>query len=178
MNEEYIHTDRLLLRKVDPERIHRLYTVSDIEEIKSFYGFDSIAQVQKEQLNYEKGIRTYNRSFLYFHLLDRQEEKVIGWCGYHTWYTEHDRAEIGYELFKEESKKQGLMTEAMQAILSYGFSTMDLQRVEAMIGEDNVASIRLVEKFGFQKEGRLRGHYKTNGVYEDSLIFGLLKEEF
>jgi ribosomal-protein-alanine N-acetyltransferase len=56
-------------------------------------------------LNYEKGIPNLN-AFLYFHLLEKTDQNVIGWCGYHTWYLEHDRAEIGYELFKKV-KRQG-----------------------------------------------------------------------
>ncbi len=178
MKEELIHTDRLILRKVDPERIHRLFTVSDLEEIKAFYGFESKEEVMREQANYENGIETYDRTFLYFHLLKKTDKKVIGWCGYHTWYIKHDRAEIGYGLFVEELKNTGLMTEAMDSVLKYGFEAMGLHRVEAMIGPDNLASIRVSEKFGFKQEGLLRQHYKKDGVSEDSLVFGLLKSEF
>lgn len=55
---------------------------------------------------------------------------------------------------------------------------MQLNRVEAMIGPGNTASIRLVKKFGFVEEGRLRGHYCKKGTIEDSLVFGLLKAEY
>jgi len=51
---------------------------------------------------------------------------VIGWCGFHTWYTDHHRAEIGYGIYKDEFKKQGFMTEALEAVLEYGFENFYL----------------------------------------------------
>ena len=70
------------------------------------------------------------------------------------------------------------MTEAIAAILDHGFSVMDLHGVEACTSPNNQASIRLIEKFGFQKEGYLRQHFFRDGKLEDSLIYSLLKREF
>lgn len=58
----------------------------------------------------------------------------IGWCGYHTWYIDHRRAEIGYAIRSDEYKAQGIMTEVMNAVLRYGFEVMNLHRIEAFIG--------------------------------------------
>ena len=69
------------------------------------------------------------------------------------------------------------MTEAMAFIVPFGFDVMKLTRIEAFIGSDNDASIRLALKFGFQKEGLLRDHYYNKGIAEDSEVYGLLKDE-
>ena len=70
------------------------------------------------------------------------------------------------------------MSEAVKAIIEYGFKTMNLNRIEACIGPANIASQNLVKKFGFSREGYLRQHYIRNEEIQDSLIFSLLKEEY
>ena len=56
-------------------------------------------------------------------------------------------------------KQKGLMSEAVEAIIDYGFNALRLHRIEAFIGPDNVASLRLIKKMHFVQEGILREHY-------------------
>ena len=55
---------------------------------------------------------------------------------------------------------------------------MNLNRMEALVGPNNIASIKVIEKNGFVKEGIMRGHYKVGDGYEDSLIYSVLKSEY
>lgn len=135
-------------------------------------------ELQAEKEKTKAGRWTHNKHFLYFQLIDKTTSKIIGWCGYHTWYLEHARAEIGYGLTDDDYKGKGLMSEALAPIITYGFETMKLNRIEAFIGPNNTPSLKLVEKAGFTKEGHLREHYCKNGAIEDSLVFSLLKKEF
>jgi ribosomal-protein-alanine N-acetyltransferase len=134
--------------------------------------------LHKEKQKYENGLSTYNRSFVNFQIIDKASGEILGACGFHTWYTEHARAEIGYALTNENTKAKGMMSEAMKAVLHYGFEHMRLNRVEALIGPNNTPSLKLAAKFGFTQEGRLRSHYFKNGIMEDSMVFGLLREEY
>ena len=70
------------------------------------------------------------------------------------------------------------MTEALKAVLGYGFSQMGLHRIEAMAAPYNTASLRLLQNMGFTFEGTLRQHYNVNGNMEDSVMYSLLKHEF
>ena len=70
------------------------------------------------------------------------------------------------------------MSEAMEAILAYGFNDMNLNRIEAFVGKNNVASLRTLKKFNFEEEGVLREHYINKSDPEDSLVFSLLKSEY
>jgi len=54
---------------------------------------------------------------------------------------------------------------------------LDLNRIEAITGSENIASVSLLQKFGFVYEGLLREHYKAGDNIEDSLMFSLLKSE-
>ncbi len=139
-----------------------------------FLGCDTPEQLVEKQRQYDEGFSTYNKKFLYFFLIDKITEMNIGWCGYHTWYTPHRRAEIGYQI-AEEYQNRGLMKEALIPIIDHGLNKMNLQRIEAYVGEENAASLRLMEIFEFKKEGLMKKHYNIDGVNGDSLVFGLLK---
>lgn len=171
-------TERLILKKLTPEVYKELFEGGDDAAITEFFGFTSDEALEREKENYAKGIATYNRSFINFLLEEKETGKVIGSCGFHTWYPKHHRAEIGYSLYDDVHKRKGYMAEALEAILRYGFVEATLHRVEALIAEENEASLKLLLKFGFQYEGRLRQHYNVNGVMEDSIMYALLKHEF
>ena len=177
MNFELLTTPRLILRKLTPEVYDFIFKSYNENELKTFLGTETAEEMKVERERYEKGLSTFNKSFLYFQLLDKVNQHVIGWCGYHTWYLEHFRAEIFYMLKHDENKKKGLMSEAMDIVLDYGFKTMNLHRIEALVGPDNVASLRMMEKYNFTKEGTLREHYFVNNKMEDSVLFSLLKSD-
>ena len=178
MTFEILTTERLLLRKLSLETFEYIYANYSNGQLIDFFGLENEDQLATEKNKFEKGLTTFNKSFLYFQILDKSTEKIIGWCGFHTWYLDHFRAEIGYGLFDENFKNKGIMTEAMKTILEYGFHQMKLYRIEALIATYNIPSLQLVEKFGFTKEGILRNHYLKNNVMEDSVVYSLLKDEY
>lgn len=178
MEFEIIETPRLKLRKLNQEVFDFVFNKYTNQELQRFLALNSEEDIQLEKEKYKTGFSTFNKTFLYFQIIDKKSDKIIGWCGYHTWYTSHDRAEIGYILFDEEAKGKGYMTEVMTPILAYGFGEMNLHRVEAFVGKENVPSLKLMSNFGFTQEGHLKEHYLKNGVYEDSLVFALLRSEF
>ncbi len=180
MAETYntIETERLLLRELGPEDHRDLMNSNNDEEIKSFFGFTKEEQLVEEKNRFAKGLTTFNKSFKFFFVVEKQSNKTIGWCGYHTWYVTHDRAEIGYMIYSDEYMGKGYMTEVLKEVIECGFTKMNLHRIEAMVGPDNVPSLKLMESFGFTKEGVLREHYFKNNKMEDSVVFSLLRKEY
>ena len=63
-------------------------------------------------------------------------------------------------------------------VIDYGFVLLKLRRIFADTDPDNLGSIALLERLGFQYEGRLRGEWETHMGVRDSLIFGLLRDEW
>src|SRR5688572_13843785 len=176
MEIETYQTSRLQLRKFTPEVYHQLFSNFSEPEIKEIIGLDSEEAYQKLLKKYEGGLASYNRSLVFFQLIERNSNAIIGGCGFHNWFPDHRRAELGYNLDKEEFKQQGFMKEAIAFVLNYGFQEMELHRVEALVSPNNVPSLKLVKHFGFQEEGLLKEHYFINDKFEDSLIFGLLQK--
>ena len=71
---------------------------------------------------------------------------------------------------------RGYGTEAVGAILAWAFNDLNLHRVEAACVPENVASRRVLEKTGFQLEGRARAYLKINGDWADHLLFGAVND--
>ena len=74
--------------------------------------------------------------------------------------------------------KRGYMTRAVQALAGFAFGELLLHRIEAATMPANTASIRVLERNGFRREGFARGLLKINGLWEDHILFALLAEDF
>ncbi len=177
MELEQLTTTRLTLLKITPEVHRQVFETLPDADIMALFGFDEKG-LEKERFRHQNGVATFNKKFLYFIIKETASQKSIGMCGFHTWYTDHDRAEIFYHLNDDIYKRQGIMTEATNAVLQYAFTIMNLHRVEALTATYNIASQKTMAKFGFVFEGTLRQHYLVDGKYEDSIAFSLLKHEF
>jgi len=175
---EIITTNRLVLRGYNPDICNHLFTISDDSEIMNYLGLKSGEELRVEKERFVGGYTTFNKSFLYFHLILKENNMLIGWCGFHTVYSSHDRAELGYVMNGDEHKGKGYMKEALRPVLQFGFEKMKLNRVEAFISEENIPSFKLLISNNFQKEGLLREHYFTKGKHEDSAVYSLLKSDF
>ena len=83
---------------------------------------------------------------------------------------------IGYWM-GESYARQGLMSVALRALIVFSFSGLRLHRLEAACITTNVASIRLLEKSGFQREGYARQYLCINGIWQDHLLYARLKDD-
>jgi ribosomal-protein-alanine N-acetyltransferase len=107
-----------------------------------------------------------------------QRDVVLGLFGFHRWDHFHRRAEIGYGLARTHWGR-GLGSEALRAIVGFGFQQMELNRIYARTIADNHESVRLLERLGFQHEGTQRAHsLEDDGTFHDSAIYGMLTHEF
>jgi ribosomal-protein-alanine N-acetyltransferase len=70
------------------------------------------------------------------------------------------------------------MSEAFERAVAYGFDDMELNRIEAMVYPVNTASLKLLERHGFVREGLLREVLCLNGVYYDHWLLSLLRREW
>jgi len=83
-------------------------------------------------------------------------------------------AELGYWL-GEPFWGRGILSEAVPAVTEYGFSQLNLRRIQAGVYDRNPASARVLEKAGFQLEGRLRSHVTKEGEVMDELVYGKVR---
>ena len=174
-----IRTPRLLLRELTPPVVRHLFNNHTGPEIFHMLGCgteqDYLAIKERYWVNYIDNPRLSFRSWL---LIDPKTRGLIGDCSFHSWWVRHNYAEAGYGIWDEQYKGKGLMSEALGRVLQVGFEEMKLQRVEAFVLPDNKASIRILQKFGFRREGFLRRRFYQEGRMENTIAFSLLPEEF
>jgi ribosomal-protein-alanine N-acetyltransferase len=171
-------TNRLQLRQIQLNDVEALFATFSDEKTMQFYGHEphqsldetreSIGQIQA---------RYARREAIRWGITLKGEDRVIGSCSFHRFDTGFHRAETGYEL-NRAFWGQGVMTEAMSAILTYGFAELGVHRVEAIIDIANERSKSLLLKLGFTYEGNLRQRYCFRDRFEDEHYFGLLKDEW
>jgi ribosomal-protein-alanine N-acetyltransferase len=173
-----LETDRLLLRQVTPADTEAIFRIFSDDEVTRYYdliSFSSPEQAQRliarlnERFEQGEGIR--------WGIFQKATGQLIGTCGYNGWVRTSYRASIGYDLARS-AWGQGFMTEALQAVLRYGFDTLEINRVEALVLPGNVQSMRVLEKLGFQAEGNRRGYGYWKNQFWDLYCFSLLRSDW
>lgn len=172
-----IETANMTLLGYTPQDMSYIFENYTRAEIMRTLGHSSEEDYLSEEHKYRAGYASYNRSFLLFLLACKPDGTIIGRCGLHNWNKDHLRAEVGYVMHADAYKRKGLMSEALGAILDYGFRNLDLHRIEALVSSYNEPSRKLLQKYGFVQEGIMREHYLVNGQFEDSLVYSKLRRE-
>ena len=106
----------------------------------------------------------------------KPDDTMIGSCGFHLYNQAQRCAEVGYELH-QLYWRQGIMKEALGAILDFCFQRLNLHRVEADVTVGNEASAGLLQHMGFSLEGTWRDKAFARGKFHDLWQFGLLEGE-
>ncbi|GAB1420876.1 GNAT family protein [Anaerolineales bacterium] len=101
---------------------------------------------------------------------------LIGSIGLHDLKSPNRNAELGYDL-ASAYWGQSYASEAIQTVIAYAWEVLKLNRIEADVVSHNLASIHLLEKFGFQKEGCLRERFLSESGFLDVFYYGLLKTD-
>lgn len=107
----------------------------------------------------------------------KQNGKIIGTIGFMWIQYDNAAAEAGYSLSRAYWNK-GIMTEALAALIDYGFRCLRLNRIEAQHEIDNPASGAVMRKCGMQHEGTLRQRMLNKGKYVDVELYAILKKDY
>ena len=89
-----------------------------------------------------------------------------------------ERAEMGIAIHDKVQWNQGLGTDAARLVVDYAFEELNLNRVELTTDEENARAIRCYEKVGFVREGLLRQHRLVDGVFGNTVIMGILRDDW
>lgn len=175
-----LKTSRLELRCFSPTDFYNLYQWLSLDAISQYLNMDDCSEAAIrawlfERLPEAKGMGKRHFSWA---ITPQGSFQVIG--NVELWSTgigQKPAAELGFAL-DPAYQGFGLMSEAIFKVLQFAFTHLQTHRVQATIMVDNQASIRLIEKFGFLREGRLRHWVQTQKYQGDAYIYSLLPNEF
>ena len=104
-----------------------------------------------------------------------RDGELIGTASVWTTSPGHRVGELGYTI-RRDCWGRGYASEAARLLVGLGFGQLGLERLAATCDPGNVASVRVLEKAGLQREGLLRGLYLVRGQRRDRLMFGCLRD--
>lgn len=138
-----------------------------------FSGAYNPLDAQQSKADIEKQLEKLGPERAWFLILKKDGSKI----GFLAMGTGPFGRQIGYVLVPNERGK-GYCTEAVQLAVDYLFLSKEIERVQAGTFRDNIASQKVLEKAGFQREGTIRKGLFAWGKWEDVCIYGLLREEW
>lgn len=161
-----IETERLLLRQETPEDAQAIFAVFSEPAVTRFHDVDTFTDIEEAvQLVERRTKRFESGNGIRWGIVRKQDNTLIGSCGF-GWNKQTHSAEVGYELISS-SWRQGIMTEALRAILQFGFEKIGLRFVVAEVMVNNIASKSLLKKLGFQSQCVVKQHGFWKGEYHD-----------
>ncbi len=173
-----IEGERVRLRAIVPSDAAAVLSLYGDKDANRF-GYSPKMDSLEDALELIADIHELARKRTLFHcgVADRATDELIGHTTLFNIAAEHRRGEIGYSMHRRRWR-QGLATEAVRLFVGYAFEQCGLRRLEADADPRNTASLRLLEKLGFQREGYLRERWELAGEIQDGVLFGLLKRDF
>lgn len=173
-----IDTPRLRLRPLVDSDARALFKImSDVEVMRYWHTmpWTALDQAHEAINRASKGIKLGN--YLSLGLERKSDRALIGTCMYFNVDKHCRRAELGYGLASSVWGK-GFMREALHAFLHLGFKEFNFNRIEAEIDARNVSSAKSLEYAGFNQDGFLKQRWIVHGELSDSLLYGLLAEQW
>jgi len=174
-----IETDRLLLRRAameDAEAMHRNWTGDS--EVTKYLTWPTHASVDVTKGFIQYLLNSYEDVQIYGWVIElKSAAEPIGMISVVSFNEEVGSVHVGYCL----SRKfwgQGIMTEALKAVIDFAFNTLGAQRVEARHDTNNPASGAVMRKCGMVYEGTLRRADKNNQGICDAAYYSILKDEY
>lgn len=173
-----LETERLVLREVKTTDVDDMLVYLSQPDVVRHMGLEPFQSEEDvlDEIRWYQSIHEDGTGMRWVLTL-KQSGKVIGSCGFLNRNPDHKRAEIGFEMSKDYWGK-GLASEALKTVVAFGYQYLHLERIEALIEPENIASQKVVERQGFMREGLLRHYEYTCGKFDDLYIYSLLRREF
>ncbi len=172
-----IQTARLVLRKVTAKDAPEVFKLRSDEQVMQYIDKERAATVLDGEVFITRIILSLNNNdgITWAITLKENPQTLIGTIGYWRLIKEHYRAEIGYML-KPDYWKKGIMKEALEKVIEFGFNELKLHSIEAQINPENSPSAGILISNGFVKEAHFKEDYLFNGVFKDTVVFSRLQK--
>jgi len=175
-----LETDRLILRKIEPEDYKIAYKLwcNDLEQvIYTVHGIHNSEEVTKKI--YDRWIQEYNDKKTMRWIIEIKEiNQPIGMIDINNTWSKFSSVESGYVIAKKYWGK-GYATEATKRVMKYLFDECELQTFYSEFMEDNIGSGRVMQKCGMTQDGCLRNRCQDrNGKRQNLISYSITRDEY
>jgi [ribosomal protein S5]-alanine N-acetyltransferase len=173
----FIPTERLSLRPLSEQDINALFRLHSDPVAMRYWSAPAWKDAERGKAMLARDQDTSVKGHLRLGIESNASGELIGTCTFFDINTQCRRAELGYML-ASGAWGQGYMREALLAFIDHGFSSLDLNRIEADTDPRNERSMQLLLRMGFVKEGHFRERWIVDGEVSDAAMFGLLRRDW
>lgn len=173
-----LETPRLLLRRLNPDDVNEVLELRGNPETMKFIP-RPLATTKEDAMVHINMIedKIVNNEGINWAITLKGNPKMLGIIGHYRINAENHRCEVGYMILPEYQGK-GIVSEAVDAVLEYGFNDLQMHSIEAIIDPENRASERVLQKNGFVKEAHIVENELYEGKFWDTVIYSILKRNF
>jgi len=173
-----LHTERLLLRKMSVSDCADMYEYAQRPEVTKYLLWSPHPDMQSTKSYLESVQKEYKKgAFHDWAIVYKENNKMIGTVGFTRVDLNNRTGEVGYVLNPAYWGK-GIAREAVKEVIAYGFSMLNLERIEARYMEGNAASLAVMKACGMTYEGMFRKLLYVKGLFRNIGICSILREEF
>lgn len=164
-------TERLVLAEMRTSNLKDLHEIFSNESSMKYY--DTFPHKTLEET---KSIIAINRTRFDKNIGIRWgvfiNKKLIGTCGF-IYFKPKRRGLLSYEI-NSKYCNQGYATEAVSKVIEYGFNSLSIHRIEALVHPKNIISAKVLKKCGFEKEGILTDYVFYKNDYQTQIMFAII----
>lgn len=171
-----LQTERLVLRELRPSDAPALYRFRSDADAQQHNDPHLTAPEQADALIARLAADHRAAGSVHWGLTVRGDDTVVGLPGYHYVAPADHRAGLGYDLSRQLWGR-GIMAEALEAVLAWGFDVLALNKVEVHTNAENAPSVALLRRLGFRWEGTLHEHFREHGAFHDVSLYALLRRD-
>lgn len=170
-------TKNYKLKQVEAADIHHIHAGLSNPEITKYYAVHyPTLESTKEQMDWYAKL-VLEGTGIWWCILDKETDEFYGAGGYNDLDKTHRKAEIGLWLLKEHWGK-GILTEVMPKLFEYGFTELNLNRIEGFVVHENKKCKSALEKINFTFEGTMRECEIKNGEKIDVDVYAILRSDW
>lgn len=148
-----LQTPRLLLRELRTSDLDAFFFIFSDPQVTQFYNIPTFQNKADARRLLQRRIdRFYADKGICWGIVQEGSTAVLGSCGFNAWFKRRQVGDLGYELARP-FWNQGIMTEALSAVVAYGFERLALVQQRAWVVPENKASARVLQKIGFKSQG-------------------------
>ncbi|ASN03890.1 GNAT family N-acetyltransferase [Virgibacillus necropolis] len=171
-------TEQYMLRGLTIDDAAELFTfVSDKETMKFVTPHPVQTEAEMREIIYMQLERYNDRREIPWVIVNNKNGEIVGQFHFHKLNLWHKKADIG-AIIRKEYQNNGVMTEILRQVLAFGFETLGLNRIVGDTFAGNNGSKKILNKYGFTKEGVLRQTDFDGEKYHDTVVYSIMKSEY
>jgi [ribosomal protein S5]-alanine N-acetyltransferase len=178
MNISLFHSlegENIYFKSLSTNDAQEIHNYASDEEVSRFIGWRLMNTLNETSEYIETMIKRESAgTHLYASIVLKSTQEIIGTAMIFNFDQEAKKAEIGY-VFHRDHWGKGYGTECVALMSNFGFESLNLHKLHASVVDANIGSARILEKNGYELEGRLKDHFFIEDKYYNALILGKIK---